>query len=47
VDGGIDTTTAPRCRHAGAGVFVAGSAIFDSGDPGAAYRAIARAVDAD
>jgi ribulose-phosphate 3-epimerase len=47
VDGGIDTTTAPRCRQAGATVFVAGSAIFDSDDPGAAYRAIARAVDAD
>jgi ribulose-phosphate 3-epimerase len=47
VDGGIDPTTASRCREAGASVFVAGSAIFDSDDPGAAYRAIARAVDAD
>ena len=47
VDGGIDPTTASRCREAGASVFVAGSAIFDSHDPGAAYRAIARAVDAD
>jgi ribulose-phosphate 3-epimerase len=47
VDGGIDPTTASRCREAGASVFVAGSAIFDSDDPGEAYRAIARAVDAD
>jgi ribulose-phosphate 3-epimerase len=46
VDGGIDTTTAPTCRQAGASVFVAGSAIFGSDDPGEAYRAIARAVDA-
>jgi ribulose-phosphate 3-epimerase len=47
VDGGIDPDTAPACRAAGANVFVAGSAIFASGDPGEAYRAIARAVGAD
>src|ERR1700683_2756389 len=47
VDGGIDPDTAPRCRVAGASVFVAGSAIFGAGDPGEAYRAIARSVDAD
>lgn len=47
VDGGIDPGTAPKCRQAGANVFVAGSAIFDGGDPGEAYRAIARAVVAD
>jgi ribulose-phosphate 3-epimerase len=47
VDGGIDPTTGSRCREAGASIFVAGSAIFDSDDPGGAYRAIARAVDAD
>jgi ribulose-phosphate 3-epimerase len=47
VDGGIDPHTAPRCQAAGANVFVAGSAIFGSSDPGEAYRAIARAVDAD
>jgi ribulose-phosphate 3-epimerase len=47
VDGGIDPETAPRCRRAGASVFVAGSAIFDSEDPGGAYRAIARSVEAD
>jgi ribulose-phosphate 3-epimerase len=47
VDGGIDPETAPTCRTAGANVFVAGSAIFGSDDPGEAYRAIARSVDAD
>lgn len=46
VDGGIDPATAPRCRQAGANLFVAGSAIFGSGDPGEAYRSIARSVDA-
>ena len=40
VDGGIDPLTAPRCLAAGAGVFVAGSAIFGGSDPAAAYRAI-------
>jgi ribulose-phosphate 3-epimerase len=47
VDGGINTQTAPRCRDAGARVFVAGSAIFGSDDPGEAYRAIAQAVEAE
>jgi ribulose-phosphate 3-epimerase len=47
VDGGIDPHTAPRCREAGASVFVAGSAIFSAVDPGQAYRAIARSVEAD
>lgn len=46
VDGGIATDTAPRCRAAGASVFVAGTAIFTAGDPGAAYAAIARSVSA-
>lgn len=45
VDGGIDTDTAPPCRNAGAGVFVAGSAIFSEPDPGAAYAAIVAALD--
>ncbi len=44
VDGGIDTETAPLCRQAGASLFVAGSAIFGAGDPGAAYAALARSV---
>jgi ribulose-phosphate 3-epimerase len=47
VDGGIDPVTAPRCREAGANVFVAGSAIFSSPDPGDAYRAIVMAAGAD
>jgi len=46
VDGGIDPETASGCRRAGANVFVAGSAIFGERDPGAAYRAIARAAGA-
>ncbi len=46
VDGGIDLDTAPRCRAAGASLFVAGSAIFDGPDPAAAYLAIARSLEA-
>jgi len=46
VDGGVDPQTAPLCRAAGATLFVAGSAIFGADEPGDAYRAIARAVDA-
>jgi ribulose-phosphate 3-epimerase len=46
VDGGIDPVTGPRCRQAGAGVFVAGSAIFGAEDPAAVYTAIAQAVGA-
>jgi ribulose-phosphate 3-epimerase len=44
VDGGVDEATAPRCRDAGANLFVAGSAIFATPDPGAAYEAIARSL---
>jgi ribulose-phosphate 3-epimerase len=40
VDGGIDAATAPRCAAAGASMFVAGSAVFGSSDPGAAYSEI-------
>jgi ribulose-phosphate 3-epimerase len=47
VDGGVDPETGPVCREAGANVFVAGSAIFGAPDPGEAYRAIARSVEAD
>jgi ribulose-phosphate 3-epimerase len=47
VDGGIDPATAPTCRAAGASVFVAGSAIFSSPDPGEAYRAIVAAAGAE
>ena len=45
VDGGIDGRTAPRCASAGATVFVAGSAVFDSPEPGEAYLEIARAIE--
>ena len=47
VDGGIDADTASVCRESGASVFVAGSAIFEAGEPGEAYRAIARSVGAE
>jgi ribulose-phosphate 3-epimerase len=47
VDGGIDAATAEATRHAGATLFVAGSSIFGSGDPAAAYREIAAAVNAE
>ncbi len=46
VDGGVDPQTAPRCRAAGANLFVAGSAIFGEPDPAAAYRAIVEAAGA-
>jgi ribulose-phosphate 3-epimerase len=44
VDGGIDASTAPRCRQVGATLFVAGSAVFGSPDPGKAYLEIADAI---
>jgi ribulose-phosphate 3-epimerase len=44
VDGGIDADTAPRCRRAGATLFVAGSAVFGSPDPGKAYTDIAESI---
>ncbi len=46
VDGGVDPSTAPRCRAAGANLFVAGSAIFGEPDPAGAYRAIVEATGA-
>jgi ribulose-phosphate 3-epimerase len=46
VDGGIDTDTGPRCRVAGARLFVAGSSVFGEADPGEAYSRLAHAVDA-
>jgi ribulose-phosphate 3-epimerase len=46
VDGGIDVQSAPQCLRAGASLFVAGSAIFHARDPGAAYSAIAQALEA-
>jgi len=44
VDGGIDADTAPRCLGAGATLFVAGSAVFGSADPGKRYQEIANAI---
>lgn len=46
VDGGIDAGTAGPVAQAGAGLFVAGSAVFGAGDPAAAYTAIASAAGA-
>ena len=44
IDGGIDADTAGPAAAAGATLFVAGSSIFGSDDPGAAYRAVADAA---
>jgi ribulose-phosphate 3-epimerase len=46
VDGGIDTHTASATAAAGATLFVAGSSIFGTRDPAAAYREIAAAAGA-
>jgi ribulose-phosphate 3-epimerase len=46
VDGGIDTRTAGPIAAAGASLFVAGSAVFGTADPAAAYTAIAAAAGA-
>ena len=47
VDGGIDSSTAGEVAAAGASLFVAGSAVFGSDDPAAAYGEIAAAAGAD
>ena len=47
VDGGIDPKTAGSVAEAGAGLFVAGSAVFGADDPAAAYREIAAAAGAE
>lgn len=44
VDGGINRETARMARDAGAGLLVAGSAVFWHDDVGAAYRALVEAV---
>ena len=44
VDGGIDVRTADLCARAGATTFVAGSAIFGTDDPAAAFREISAAA---
>jgi ribulose-phosphate 3-epimerase len=46
VDGGIDTATAGGVADAGASLFVAGSAVFGSDDPAAAYTEIVAAAGA-
>jgi ribulose-phosphate 3-epimerase len=44
VDGGINRETARAAREAGADLLVAGSAVFWTDDPGAAYRELASVV---
>ena len=44
VDGGIGADTVGRCADAGAGLFVAGSAVFGAADAAAAVRRIAGAA---
>jgi ribulose-phosphate 3-epimerase len=46
VDGGIDASTVASVAQAGASLFVAGSAVFGSDDPAAAYTEIASAAGA-
>jgi len=46
VDGGIDASTVGSVAQAGASLFVAGSAVFGSDDPAAAYSEIAEASTA-
>ena len=46
VDGGVDVRTAPKVAEAGAGLLVAGSAIFSNADPADAYQRIAKAAGA-
>ena len=46
VDGGIDERTAPLCAEAGASLFVAGSAVLGTSDPGEAYARLAAAAGA-
>jgi ribulose-phosphate 3-epimerase len=46
VDGGVDVDTAGPLAAAGASLFVAGSAVFGTDDPAAAYTAIATAAGA-
>ena len=41
VDGGVDPRTIAACAEAGATLFVAGSAVFGTADPAAAYRELA------
>lgn len=47
VDGGVHMDTIGRCASAGANLFVAGSAVFGSDDPGAAYSQLVAAAGAE
>jgi ribulose-phosphate 3-epimerase len=44
VDGGIDERTAGPCAEAGATLFVAGTSVFGTEEPGAAFRRVAAAA---
>jgi ribulose-phosphate 3-epimerase len=44
VDGGIDAQTAGPCAEAGASLFVAGTSVFGTPDPGQAFQAVASAA---
>jgi ribulose-phosphate 3-epimerase len=44
VDGGIDRQTAGPCGEAGASLFVAGTSVFSSPDPAAAFHEVATAA---
>jgi ribulose-phosphate 3-epimerase len=44
VDGGIDAETAGPCAEAGATLFVAGTSVFGSDDPGEAFRVVSAAA---
>jgi ribulose-phosphate 3-epimerase len=44
VDGGIDAATAGPCAAAGATLFVAGTSVFGSDDPGEAVRRLTSAI---
>ena len=46
VDGGISSETIERAAEAGANVFVAGSAVYGSGDPNEAIRKLRAAAEA-
>jgi ribulose-phosphate 3-epimerase len=45
VDGGVHLANARRLRDAGAQLFVAGAAVFDADDPGAAYAELKAALE--
>jgi ribulose-phosphate 3-epimerase len=47
VDGGINVESAPASAEAGATLFVAGTSVFGTKDPAAAYRALAEAAGAE